>query len=62
MGDLPDNHHTRFCEAWWTERRKRDFYVDENGCVQLRIDSDTGRRLEAELVMIVRDIAGARVH
>lgn len=50
MSELPCNHHTKFRAEWWNERRKRDYYIDAEGCVHLRCDSETGRALEAQLM------------
>lgn len=44
MTELPDNHVSKFRAEWWNERRKRDYYVDDAGCVQLRPDSPTGQK------------------
>ncbi len=46
---LPDNHCSKFSPEWWNERRKRDYYVDMDGCVQLDPGSPTGLRLKIAL-------------
>lgn len=49
MGNKPVNHVSRFHFQWWTERRKRDYYIDDDGCVQLDPQSPTGRDLAQSL-------------
>lgn len=49
MADLRENHYSNFPQEWWTEVRKRDYYIDGEGLVQLRGDSETGRRFAESL-------------
>lgn len=41
---LPDNHVSKFRPEWWNERRKRDYYVGDDGRVYLRVDSPTAMK------------------
>lgn len=47
---LPENHVSNFPTEWWTERRCRDYLVDDAGCVQLRDGSETALILAVQLV------------
>jgi hypothetical protein len=55
VSDLPCNHASRFPGEWWTDRRKRDYFVDENDLVRLKPESPTAEKLRAHLAMIARD-------
>lgn len=48
----PTNHHSNFPATWWNERRKRDYYVDADGLVQLRKGSPTSEKLCAHLTQV----------
>jgi hypothetical protein len=45
----PINHHSKFPEGWWNERRRRDYFVDGDGLVRLRPDSPTADKLGESL-------------
>lgn len=49
MSERLPNHKSNFPPEWWDERRLRDYYIDENGCVQLNPQSETGKRVAAHL-------------
>lgn len=53
----PENHQDNFPASWWTERRKRDYFVDQHGCVQLRPDSPTGVRVRKALLAAAHKMA-----
>lgn len=42
---LSESHYLNFPIDWWTEARRRDYYIDQNGHVQLDLNSDKGKRL-----------------
>ena len=54
---LPCNHASNFRAEWWNDRRKRDYFVDQDGLVQLRPESPTGMRLREMLMQKLREIA-----
>lgn len=44
---LSESHYLNFPVEWWTESRKRDYFIDQNGYVQLDLNSPKGTRLMA---------------
>lgn len=51
-------HHSTFPANWWSEhRRKRDYYVDDDGEVQLRMGSPTAQALFGALTKDAERIA-----
>lgn len=55
-GELPFDHASNFPEEWWTERRKRDYYIGEDGCVHLDPWSPTSAEWKAHLVAKCREM------
>jgi hypothetical protein len=57
MMDLPPDHFTNFSEAWWTERRKRDYFINEDGRVKVLPGSDTDKYFCAKLRVAAMQLA-----
>lgn len=51
------SHWTEFAPEWWTERRRRDYYVDSDGYVRLDPMSKTGQALATYLESAAMKIA-----
>ena len=47
-------------DSWWNERRKRDYYIDADGELQVRPDSPTGRKM-AEWLMEAAHILADKI-
>lgn len=59
---LSESHYLNFPVEWWTESRKRDYFIDQNGYVQLNLGSDKGKRLMALLISSRRAVTAPLSH
>lgn len=56
-------HVSEFPASWWTERRRRDYYVcPDTGEVKLRPESETGKKVAEALRKEVYRLAGENLH
>lgn len=51
------SHWTEFPPEWWNERRRRDYYIDDEGEVKLDVESETGRSVCRQLEKVAFEIA-----
>lgn len=58
MAEIPCDHFINFPPEWWTDRRRRDYFIDDSNRVRLRADSPTGLELSKRLRKIAQEIAG----